>query len=70
MNILDKWFGKWEVISKREVLMEVSQWGKTGEVEAILIVEKNSKTGKEWAYIKFINGSIKEIDIDFARAVK
>lgn len=70
MSIFEKWFGKWEVVSKREAVVEVNSLFNSGEVECFVIIEKNSKTGEERAYVKFINGVTKEIDVDFARVSK
>lgn len=70
MNILEKWFGKWEIISKRKGVVEIGSLWRSGEVDCLIIIEKNNKSGKERAYIKLLSGLTKEIDIDFARSVK
>lgn len=70
MSIFAKWFGEWVVVSKRSVTAEVSQWGRSGKTDGVLVVERNTKSGKERASIKFINGATQEIDIDFVKDIK
>lgn len=59
MKFLEKWVGKWEIISKREAVVEVDSLFQSGKAECFVIIEKNTKSGKERAYIKFISGLTK-----------
>lgn len=71
MNIFEKLFGKWEIVSA-ELITETRASNDLykKEVEAYAVVEKNSKTGKKRAYLEYFNGHRSYISVHFAEGVK
>lgn len=71
MNIFEKLFGKWETVSAKlitETLTSNDLYKK--EVEAYVVLEKNSKTGKKRAYLEYFNGRRSYISVHFAEGIE
>lgn len=51
MNIWHRWFGKWETIEEVDVTVTMSNVLRGSfEIDAIVFIQKNSKTGVERAF--------------------
>jgi len=68
MKILHKLFGKWEKESEQIVTATYSSiLCKDRDRDVLLVIEKNSKSGKKRAYTKDIHGNKTSIDLDFLK---
>lgn len=67
MSLWKKLFGEWEVESERFIVASYGSIFRSlnYDAEVMLVIEKNSKTGKRRAYTKDICGTMVSIDMDF-----